>query len=289
MFYLFNIKYFKILKTKQYLKNLLILFPVFFAKELNLLFNVNIIFVLFGFSLICSSVYIMNDLFDLNDDKLHPRKKFRPLASKSISLKNAKIYLILLFIIGIIILTKVDSIFFFFSIFYFLINFLYSYKLKHFPFIDIICISLGFIVRLLIGSYFFNLHLTIWIILLTLLLTSYVIMLKRKVDFKNISYSSKLDRISSFYNSSYLNMIIYANGFIICLFYTLYLYYTKDFINNAVISICEILLVGISLFRFYIINNLNKKFYSPISIFLKDRIMLVLFGAWFFLGIDLIK
>ena len=72
----------KILRVEQWIKNLVIFLPAIFANKFSLIFDENLIIVFLGFSIIASSTYIYNDLKDLEQDKLHPVKKNRPLAKE---------------------------------------------------------------------------------------------------------------------------------------------------------------------------------------------------------------
>lgn len=94
--------YLKLLRIKHWLKNGLVLLPLFFGKSifnLNKIFFVLIAFIIFSF--ISSIVYIINDINDIEADRNHPKKKNRPLASGKVSIKNAILVLILLMILSI--------------------------------------------------------------------------------------------------------------------------------------------------------------------------------------------
>ena len=90
----------KLMRVKHYIKNLLIFLPLIFSNNMtniNLLIKTFLAFIIF--SLITSVVYIFNDLRDIEKDKLHPTKKFRPLASGKI--KKVQAYFIIIILLGI--------------------------------------------------------------------------------------------------------------------------------------------------------------------------------------------
>ena len=94
-------EYFKLIRVKHYLKNLLIFFPLFFSHNLfnlNLLLKLILSFLSFCFA--CSIVYIVNDIKDRDKDKLHEKKKNRPIASGKISIKNALFVIFILVILS---------------------------------------------------------------------------------------------------------------------------------------------------------------------------------------------
>ncbi|MEL0309001.1 MAG: UbiA family prenyltransferase, partial [Flavobacteriaceae bacterium] len=85
-------KYIKILRIQQWSKNLIIFLPLTLLQEFETLLNIEIYLIFFSFSLLVSSTYIFNDIRDQDQDKLHPKKKIRPIASGEMSKTVAKNY-----------------------------------------------------------------------------------------------------------------------------------------------------------------------------------------------------
>lgn len=171
------------MRVKHWVKNAFIFLPLFFAgriTELDLLLNAFIIFI--AFSLAASSIYILNDWKDIAQDRLHPTKKNRPLASGTINTKPAIIFamllLILSFSISIFVLkdfwaTIILSI-------YVLQNTLYTFKLKNISIVDITLIAIGFVLRVFIGGVVTGIDPSQWIILMTFLLALFLALAKRR-------------------------------------------------------------------------------------------------------------
>ena len=186
--------YIKLLRMYQYIKNLFIFAPLFFSGYLldnNSLINTLIAFIMF--SLLASSVYIINDLKDLDEDKKHPKKKYRPIASGKISKNKA------LIISGILMTLSLLGSFFFlninvFSVFliYLIINILYTFYLKNHAPYDILIISIGFVLRLFIGSFAANVPLSEWIVINTFFLALFLITTKRYIEVKRKNENSSL-------------------------------------------------------------------------------------------------
>ena len=85
--------YIKLMRPKHYLKNGLILVPLFFSKEINILNKtIDVLFAFLAFSFISSTIYIINDTMDAEKDRQHPKKCKRPIASGKISKKSAIIF-----------------------------------------------------------------------------------------------------------------------------------------------------------------------------------------------------
>ena len=173
----------RLMRVKHWVKNAFIFLPLFFAgriTELDLLLNAFIIFI--AFSLAASSIYILNDWKDIAQDRLHPTKKNRPLASGTINTKPAIIFamllLILSFSISIFVLkdfwaTIILSI-------YVLQNTLYTFKLKNISIVDITLIAIGFVLRVFIGGVVTGIDPSQWIILMTFLLALFLALAKRR-------------------------------------------------------------------------------------------------------------
>ena len=195
----------KLLRVNHYIKNFFIFAPIFFTFNfsINDVLNVLIAFILF--SLIASSVYIFNDLLDIKEDKKHPTKKFRPLASGEVDKKNAIISFFFLFIFSLsaaFLFSK--SLFFILSI-YFILNIAYSFKLKHIVIIDIFIISIGFILRLFAGSIIINTELSMWIIIITFLLALFLALAKRRDDVLLANIGKETRKNINGYNLEFIN------------------------------------------------------------------------------------
>ena len=142
-------KYFELIRIKHWLKNFLIFIPIFFSKNLldiSLLLKLLIAFIIF--SLIASIVYIINDIKDINLDKMHPKKSKRPLAAGKISIRNAINIILILFAVSCLLsvylyknISNLCVIFIPFA--YLLLNCAYSFKLKDVPILDVAILVSG--------------------------------------------------------------------------------------------------------------------------------------------------
>lgn len=170
----------KLLRPHQYIKNLFVFAPLFFSFNfvLNDVINTFIVFILF--SLIASSIYVLNDYMDIEEDKQHPKKKFRPLASGKVSKNSAKILFLLLSVISLISAYFLNTNLFLVLIIYFILNVAYSLKLKHITIVDIFIIATGFVLRLFAGASVIENQLSMWIIIMTFLLALFLAVAKRR-------------------------------------------------------------------------------------------------------------
>jgi 4-hydroxybenzoate polyprenyltransferase len=171
----------KILRLEQWSKNVVILLPPLFAKKIELLLDKNLLLIFLGFSILASSTYIFNDLKDLDQDRLHPTKKNRPLPKGDISVKNAKKYGLILYIFGCCLVYIANNYAIIFVLAYSLITVLYSEFFKYRKYFDFCLITILFGVRLFLGSYVTEIALTNTLSLFTLT-TINIIILSKKIS-----------------------------------------------------------------------------------------------------------
>ena len=173
----------RLLRPHHWIKNIFVLIPAFFAGKISLLFtDYKLAVAVISFCAIASSVYIINDIFDLEQDKLHELKRLRPLAAGAVSIRNALLLLVLLVVIATGFAFLVSLSFLYVIAGYFFLNLVYSLYLKHFSLIDISLIAIGFILRVLAGGIAAQVPVSKWLILMTFLLACCLALGKRRDD-----------------------------------------------------------------------------------------------------------
>lgn len=277
--------YLKLLKPEQYLKNVLIFAPLFFSGGV-FQFSINYIILFLSFSALTSSVYIFNDLADLNEDKSHPLKKLRPIPSKRIKTNIAFFIAMFLFFFSIVLIYIFYKSLVFLYLIYFFQNILYSKYLKKILILDILIISIGFLIRLFIGSIYFNIHLSIWLILLTLSIVFFIILVKRIVDFKNESVASvKYNSQRKFYKSEISVSCIRINQLLILVLYSIYLIFNySENSTNYLFSILSFVFSSFIIFRYYQ-SSINFNLSSPLKLLFYDKFLILPSLIWFILNI----
>jgi len=201
------------LRPNQWIKNLSLFAAAILTGQLlnPTVFNAS----LMGFISFCalsSSSYLINDLVDINKDRLHPVKKFRPLARGAVSKKIAIILAILLTIFGLIIAFSVNSGFFLIAIIFIFMQYSYSFFIKKKALIDIVSIAFFFILRTYAGEIATGFHLPVWITLTVIFLALFIASGKRRSE---IYLSGKSTRKAlEGYSKSLLNF--YTTIFAVC-------------------------------------------------------------------------
>ena len=127
-----------------------------------------------SFSLVASSIYILNDYRDIEDDKKHPEKSKRPLASGSVSKSAAIIICVLLILAGFGIAYFIKEKFLFVLSIYFVLNLAYSLGLKTIPILDIIIVAIGFVLRIKAGAVIANIGISEWLNIMVFLLALFM-------------------------------------------------------------------------------------------------------------------
>ncbi|MFH1832734.1 MAG: UbiA prenyltransferase family protein [Candidatus Levyibacteriota bacterium] len=178
----------RLLRPRQWLKNLAIYAAVTFTGQL---FDFEVIQkVTLGFFILCglsSAIYIINDLFDAAKDRIHPFKKFRPIAHKDISQKQAVIIAVLLTFFALLFSLNISPAFFILALTYFLLQFFYSISLKHIAILDIIVLAVGYILRVYGGEVISGFHISAWLLLTTISLSLFLAVGKRRSELTLIS------------------------------------------------------------------------------------------------------
>ncbi len=144
--------YINVLRPWQWIKNLLIFIPYILSENSNDLDISNLVIIFFIFSAFVSSTYVFNDIKDVDIDRLHPKKKNRPIANGTIEKKRALIYSTSLFFSSFALSFYISTEAGIFFTLYGITTFLYSIYFKYLFLVDTFCISLMFLIRLLIGG-----------------------------------------------------------------------------------------------------------------------------------------
>lgn len=173
----------KLVRPRQWLKNFaLFAAPTFGGQIFMGSVFVPILWGFLAFCLLASATYIVNDLLDVEKDRLHPFKKLRPIASGKISVNGAILLFLILIIISLLISWQTSILFFLIAIFYLILQFSYSMLFKSLAVFDIIFIAAGYILRVLAGEAISGYHISVWLLLTTVSLSLFLAVGKRRSE-----------------------------------------------------------------------------------------------------------
>lgn len=271
-------KYIKLLRVNHYIKNLLIFLPLFFSENLmNIDKLIMVVSAFLSFSFMASTIYIINDIKDIEKDKKHLTKKNRPIASGEISIPKAKIIAVVLFIISLAILSFVCINFngnlnlsIFYILLYFILNLAYTFKLKEQPIIDIIILATGFVLRVMLGGAIIDIEISSWLYLTIFAISFYLGLGKRRNEY--VKYQKDTTRsVLKYYNKEFLDKNMYLCMALAIAFYALW---AKDY--NSITMIWTVPIVMIMAMKYsYNIENENSDG-DPTDVILKDKFLILL-------------
>lgn len=184
----------RLLRPRQWVKNTAIFAAITFSGNL---FEWQIFQKVFlGFIIFCnlsSASYIINDIFDVQKDRLHPFKRFRPLANKTLSIVYALGVAFVLIIISFFLGLLVNPAFLILCVVYLTIQFLYSTILKPIAIIDILAIAFGYILRVYAGELSGGVHISVWLLLTTISLSLFLAIGKRRSELTLVSQNKSVN------------------------------------------------------------------------------------------------
>jgi decaprenyl-phosphate phosphoribosyltransferase len=253
------VAYLKLLRPKDWAKNLFLFIPLFFSGGfLNWNAYPKLLLGFLAFCCIASSIYIINDYRDIEDDKKHPEKSKRPLASGSVAKNTSIIICILLLLAGFGIAYFIRGKFLFVLSIYFLINLAYSFGLKNVPILDIVILAIGFVLRIKGGAVIAHIGVSEWLNIMVFLLALFMAIGKRRDDvLLKLSSGTDMRKAIKGYNLEFLNVVLALVCAVIVVAYFMYtmspevlqrlgtyrLYYTCLFVLAGILRYLQIIFV----------------------------------------------
>ena len=274
---------FALMRPHQYIKNLFIFLPLFFVGNItDWALATQAAWAFVAFSITASAIYILNDYRDIDEDRLHPTKKNRPLAASLISRKNALVLMILFALAGAFLMASLSLVALAILVAYIALNFGYSLSFKHIAILDVCIIATGFVLRLFVGATVTATPLSMWIVIMTFLLALFLALAKRRDDVLIfLDTGKKMRRVIHGYNLQMIDSAMMIMASVVIVSYILYttstevvqrlhseyLYLTALFVILGVMRYLQIALVE---------NNSG----SPTRIVLRDRFIQLTITAW---------
>ncbi len=274
-----------LIRPHQYVKNLFIFMPLFFMGQISdasLLINAFLAFL--AFSLSASAIYILNDYQDIEEDRLHPKKKFRPLASGTVTKRKAIITMVFLLVFGTSMMAYLSLSGLLILCAYLLLNVAYSFRLKHISILDVTIIAIGFVLRIFVGASVTQIPVSMWIVIMTFLLALFLALAKRRDDvliFQNTG--QQMRKVIGGYNLQMIDGAMMIMGSVVIVAYLLYT--TSQEVIERMESdhlYLTALFVILGIMRYLQIAFIESDSGSPTKIVFKDRFMQITIIAWLF-------
>lgn len=187
----------KVARPVHWVKNLALFAALIFSGTLFIpSYFLSVVMAFAAFSMITSATYIFNDIMDADEDRLHPIKNSRPIASGVVGVKIALLEAVLFILGSLWIAIGLSPLFFALVLTYFLLQILYSLKLKKLAVIDILIIASGFIIRVYAGAVVINAHLSVWFLLCVVSVALFLAAGKRRSEYNIVKKTEVVTRKS---------------------------------------------------------------------------------------------
>ncbi len=286
-----------LIRPAQWIKNVFVFGPIFFGGALSnttALLQGALVFV--AFSLAASSVYCFNDIHDVADDRHHPEKRHRPIASGKVSIGTAYALMALLFAAALAVLLvpilmhdgladgatnglqRAMGV----VVVYWLLNLAYCAKIKQYAIIDVCTVAFGFVLRLVAGGEATGIVLSRWIVLMTFLVTLFMSFAKRRDDVIRMEATGQAPRKNTiYYNTTFINQAITITAAVTLVCYIMYTMSPEVEARwHSRYLYLTSLFVLIGLLRYIQIAVVEKKSGNPTKVILKDHFIQIIGLAW---------
>jgi len=273
----------KSMRPYQWTKNLFVFAPLIFSQNI---FNAPYLFkTILAFAIFCllsGAVYIWNDLRDIEEDKLHPVKSQRPLASGRLGKMPAAVAFALFSLVGLGCAVLLNSTFFILALVYLFLQILYSAWLKHVVILDVLLIAAGFLLRVSAGGVVILVDISEWLLICTFLLALFIALSKRRhelVFLKEIAGSHRpiLQEYSPYLLDQMISVVTASTVVSYCL-YTISEETVAKFGSSRLVCTVPFVLYGI--FRYLYLIHKKGEGGSPEVLILKDKPFLAGILLW---------
>ena len=219
-----------------------------------------------------SSIYILNDIQDIEKDRLHPKKKNRPIASGAVSVIEGLFLLLLSLVIAVLFnaITSDGYHSYIWLGFYFLLNVLYSKKLKDVPIVDVVILVSGFLIRLMYGGVVTNVVISRWLYLTVIMVSFYMGLGKRRNELGKEKSENNTRRVLKYYNYAFLDKNMYLSLGLAEAFYALWAIDSPQ--QELLWTVPLIIIIGMK----YSLNIEGESDGDPVEVILKDKYLWVL-------------
>lgn len=264
---------FKLLRPTHWLKNGLIFVPLIFSLSiLDRWALVASLLAFISFSLMASTIYVINDYVDIDRDRSHPTKKNRPLASGKVSKPMGLFLALVCCILSLLIALQLPTMFIVVLVIYTVLNLSYSLYLKHIVLIDLLIVAACYLLRVYAGAKAIGVPITSWLLFITFFLALFIISGKR---FSEISHHGAHSRpVLAEYTDNFLATIMNISATGVIVFYALYTT-TKNFLFGY-----SIIFIIFALFRILYWTQVKKSSEEPEKLFIKDPWLAITIILW---------
>jgi len=271
------------MRPQQWLKNFFIFAPLIFSQNVTNpdLFKKSLL-AFAVFCLLSGALYILNDLKDMAEDKLHPLKSQRPIAADKLKRSHAVIAFVVVSLISFLLCLLLNLNFFYIALFYYVLQVAYSFRLKHVVILDVFIVAAGFFIRVIAGGLAIEVYISPWLLICTALLALFLAMSKRRHEIILLEQDAENHRpILKEYSPYLLDQMIAVVTASIVVAYCLYTISEETvtkFGTTKLIFTVPFVLYGI--FRYLYLIHQKSEGGTPEVLILKDKPLLLDIFFW---------
>ncbi len=265
------------MRTHHWLKNVLIFIPLLAAQRINELDTVGTAAIAFcSFCLLASGVYIFNDLFDLNADRRHPRKKYRPIPAGDLPLLHAMAMVPLLLIAAFVLASRLPAQFLTVLSIYTVLTLVYSLRLKQIVLLDVIVLATLYVIRIVAGAAAIDVSISRWLLGFSMFAFLSLALLKRYTEIVTMrGIAGKTTQVRGYLSTdaALLTAMGAASGYVAVAILALYAdtataarYYTR---HELIWLVCPLFLYWIS--YLWLMAQRNRMPFDPVVFAVRNR------------------
>lgn len=267
-------------RPKHWIKNFFVFAVLVFSGQFfNAVLFLKSFWVFIGFCLLASGVYIINDFCDRNEDRHHPEKKKNRFC---LNYGGEHFFLIGgLFLIGFFILSQINIFVVGWGFFYIFINLLYSIFFKKVPFLEILFVASGFLIRIWAGGAGINIHPSFFMQMCVLFLALFLTLAKRRYELLMLKDKAFLYRsVLKYYNKYRLDQLMILTAVFTIMAYISYMLYMILINSIPLTFIYSIIFVIYGIFRYIYLSYVQHKGGNPCDLILSDRVLMMTIIFW---------
>lgn len=271
-------KLWRLLRVSHWSKSLFVLLGVIYTDVSG--YWPQALFAALAFCFTSSAVYIYNDLQDIEEDKKHPHKSRRPIASEAVLIPVAIGLFVISLIGGLCLAFWVSSSLAAILGVYLLINLIYNHWLRRVPVFDAICVASGFMLRILAGTIGIGLPLTAWLTTAVTLLSLFIALSKRRLEMQLSLNDSSSRAVLQKYHPRLLNSLLVFTAVSSFLTYLIYLVYAQP---HSFYFILTLPFAGFGLWRFLSLLTIEHERDDPVFVLFSDSLSVLNLASFFIL------
>ena len=267
----------KALRMHQWVKNLLLFIPLITAHKIFTFYLLNeVLFAFISFSLVASAGYIFNDIYDIQEDRVHPLKNKRPFASGELSIKQGILIILCLLLISFGISFSLVNLFKYILITYLVLSMSYTVWIKKYVLLDVVILAIFYNIRIIAGGIAVNIPISSWLLNFSMFFFMSLAFIKRYGELIHLKNSNMIlsNRGYLLKDASIIKIIGLSNGYISILVLIFYIYsdHVTKLYQQPILLWLVIPVIMYWLSRLWLLTHRGKITYDPIIFMLKDSV-----------------